>query len=194
MVNNFPLCRLFLPNSYFFQTMEDIFESPKHLLPNSQDDDDDDDDFDEEVVCKQPSLDKGSKQKSGLDLGTCKVLQRKLELKAERSRHNFSKTYVDYEPREKKSTSLIPLERLPIPQRPEQQPLVDYKSSDISDDEGNFFPIKLGPDRRYELSDTFSLHEMTIETDDEERAQNLELKFSDPTNSWLDRLKSWSCC
>lgn len=181
--------------------MEDIFDSPKHLLPNFRDDrdeddedDNDDDDDEEEVVCKQPSSDKGLKSKAGINLGTCKVLQRKLELKAERSRHNFTKTYVSFDSHEKKSTTLIPLERLPIPQRPEQQPLVDYKSSDISDDESNFFPIKLGPDRKYELTDTFSLHEMTIETDDEDGAQNLELKFSDPTNSWLDRLKQWSCC
>lgn len=180
--------------------MEDIFDSPNRLLPNLDNNDEKEPNLDEvEVVSKQPTKEKFMKTKTqggggGGDIGTCKVLQRKLELKAERFKHNFNKDYVEFEPREKKSTSLIPLERLPIPQRPEMQPLVDYKSSDISDDEGNFFPIKLGPDRRYELTDTFSLHEMTIETDDEDRAQNLELKFSDPTNSWIDRLKSWSCC
>lgn len=101
---------------------------------------------------------------------------------------------------EKRSSStLIPINRLPIPNRPETQPLVEYKSdnSDDDDDGHTFFPVKLNGNKRIDMTDTFSLQEMTIESntdDDDDDAQNLELRFADPNDSWLNKFKRWSCC
>lgn len=75
------------------------------------------------------------------------------------------------------------------------QPLVEYKS-DCSENEETFFPVKLHK-RVVDMTDTFSLQEMTIESDNnssDEGAQNLELRFADPTDNWLNKLRSWSCC
>lgn len=97
------------------------------------------------------------------------------------------------------SSHLIPINRLPIPNRPETKPLVEYKS-DLSDDdiEHTFFPVKLNNNKRIDMSDTFSLQEMTIESntdEDDDGAQNLELRFADPNDSWwLNKFRSWSCC
>lgn len=90
---------------------------------------------------------------------------------------------------------MIPINRLPIPNRPETQPLVEYKSSDCSDTEETFFPVKLSTNKRIDMTDTFSLQEMTIESDDEDEAQNLELRFAAPTEkNWLSKIKGWTCC
>lgn len=79
------------------------------------------------------------------------------------------------------------------------QPLVEYKSdnSDDDDDGHTFFPVKLNSNKRVDMTDTFSLQEMTIESntdDDDDDTQNLELRFADPDDGWMNKFKRWSCC
>ncbi|XP_004530765.1 uncharacterized protein LOC101462463 [Ceratitis capitata] len=111
---------------------------------------------------------------------TCRILQRKLELKVERAKRNFSQYQQQEQVRKSQSANLIPISRLSIPGDAEQKPLVDYKS-DSSDgpEEITFFPAKVkNAQRKAELSDTFSIQEMTIESDldsDDSGSQNLEL-------------------
>ncbi|ETN61882.1 hypothetical protein AND_006449 [Anopheles darlingi] len=115
---------------------------------------------------------------SGAQLSTCKILQRKLELKVERAKRNYRQMYhTEQEPHEKEPqiSSLIPISRLPIPGGRDNQQLIDVNSGFNSDDDlenVSFFPRhqrKLsGPQARQELSDTFSIQEMTIESDNED--------------------------
>ncbi|XP_039970226.1 uncharacterized protein LOC126751335 [Bactrocera neohumeralis] len=128
---------------------------------------------------------------------TCRILQRKLELKVERARRNFSQHQQQQEQiRKSQSANLIPISRLPIPGDSEQKPLVDYKS-DSSDEpeEISFFPAKLKNaqrQRKTELSDTFSIQEMTIESDvdsDDSGSQNLELLPPLRKTNFLESLK-----
>ncbi|XP_014100757.1 uncharacterized protein [Bactrocera oleae] len=128
---------------------------------------------------------------------TCRILQRKLELKVERARRNFSQHQQQQEQiRKSQSANLIPISRLPIPGDSEQKPLVDYKS-DSSDEpeEISFFPAKLKNaqrQRKTELSDTFSIQEMTIESDldsDDSGSQNLELLPPLRKMNFLESLK-----
>ncbi|XP_061503194.1 uncharacterized protein LOC1281509 isoform X1 [Anopheles gambiae] len=114
-------------------------------------------------------------------LSTCKILQRKLELKVERAKRNYRQMYHDggqQDPIEKepKISSLIPISRLPIPAGRESHQLVDVNTGFNSDDElenVSFFPRPNrkgsgGGSTRQELSDTFSIQEMTIESDNDE--------------------------
>ncbi|XP_035796123.1 uncharacterized protein LOC118468921 [Anopheles albimanus] len=115
---------------------------------------------------------------SGAQLSTCKILQRKLELKVERAKRNYRQMYhTEQEPHEKEPqiSSLIPISRLPIPGGRDNQQLIDVNTGFNSDDDlenVSFFPRhqrKLsGPQVRQELSDTFSIQEMTIESDNED--------------------------
>ncbi|KAJ6638507.1 hypothetical protein Bhyg_11243 [Pseudolycoriella hygida] len=94
---------------------------------------------------------------------------------------------------------LIPINRLQIPGCQENVPLVEYKSvnSDEDDeDEIAFFPIKSRNNVRQDLSDTFSIQEMTImgtESDDSE-SQTLEFLSPSVTHTNLDKFLGWICC
>ncbi|XP_062540227.1 uncharacterized protein LOC134208187 [Armigeres subalbatus] len=119
-------------------------------------------------------------------INTCKVLQRKLELKVERAKRNYRQMYEEQDNNQDlvhKSASLIPISRLPIPGsavvvRGSHQPLVDVNPSDGNSDEDDLEPVSFFPKpnrkmtdsahKRQELSDTFSIQEMTIESDQED--------------------------
>ncbi|XP_053682442.1 uncharacterized protein LOC128732967 [Sabethes cyaneus] len=119
-------------------------------------------------------------------INTCKILQRKLELKVERAKRNYRQMYEEQEFNQDnqihKTATLIPINRLAIPGgtvRDNQQPLVDVESTVPGSDEDEleavtFFPraakksIGSAQHKRQELSDTFSIQEMTIESDQED--------------------------
>uniref|UniRef100_A0A182Y3N0 Uncharacterized protein n=1 Tax=Anopheles stephensi TaxID=30069 RepID=A0A182Y3N0_ANOST len=113
-------------------------------------------------------------------LSTCKILQRKLELKVERAKRNYKQMYQDGHDaveKEPKISSLIPISRLPIPAGRDSHQLVDVNTGFNSDDElenVSFFPRPNrkgsggGAHTRQELSDTFSIQEMTIESDNDD--------------------------
>nr|XP_019540046.2 uncharacterized protein LOC109411060 [Aedes albopictus] len=119
-------------------------------------------------------------------INTCKILQRKLELKVERAKRNYRQMYEEQDFNQEvvpKSASLIPISRLPIPGgavvvRDQHQPLVDVNPSDGNTDEDDLDPVSFFPKpsrktsdaahKRQELSDTFSIQEMTIESDQED--------------------------
>ncbi|ALC46148.1 CG31051 [Drosophila busckii] len=133
---------------------------------------------------------------------TCRILQRKLELKVERARRNYTQ-YQEEQATKTQAATLIPINRLPIPGEQEQKPLVDYKSESSDEaEEISFFPAQLKRAKRRqqqsELTDTFSIQEMTIESDlesdDSGGTQNLELLLPSMKSNVLDKLKSCLCC
>ncbi|XP_037820571.1 uncharacterized protein LOC119609742 [Lucilia sericata] len=127
---------------------------------------------------------------------TCRILQRKLELKVERAKRNYSH-YQETNKRKSQSATLIPISRLSIPGDLEQKPLVDYKSESDDCEEVSFFPNehhKVRSKRQAELSDTFSIQEMTIDSDLESNdSQNLELLTPHLKRSFLDYLATCLC-
>ncbi|EDW81486.1 uncharacterized protein Dwil_GK11000 [Drosophila willistoni] len=133
---------------------------------------------------------------------TCRILQRKLELKVERARRNYTQ-FQEEQATKTQSSTLIPINRLPIPGEAEQKPLVDYKSESSDEaEEISFFPAQLKRAKRrqqnHELTDTFSIQEMTIESDlesdDSNATQNLELLLPSMKSNILDKLKSCFGC
>lgn len=101
------------------------------------------------------------------------------------------------------AATLIPINRLPIPGEPEQKPLVDYKSESSDEaEEISFFPAQLKRAKRrqqnHELTDTFSIQEMTIESDlesdDSGGTQNLELLLPSMKSNILDKFKGCFGC
>lgn len=82
-----------------------------------------------EIIYRNPNIVNDSKSKLK-NVNTCKILHRKLELKVERAKRNYSQLHEDKEIK-KKSSSLIPINRLQIPGCIEEQPLVEYKSDDV---------------------------------------------------------------
>ncbi|XP_026850993.1 uncharacterized protein LOC6587602 isoform X4 [Drosophila persimilis] len=141
---------------------------------------------------------------------TCRILQRKLELKVERARRNYTQFQEEQQcaciPQTTKtqSSTLIPINRLPIPGEPEHKPLVDYKSESSDDaEEISFFPAQLKRAKRrqqanHELTDTFSIQEMTIdsdlESDDSAGTQNLELLLPSMKTTILDKFRNCFGC
>ncbi|XP_065368600.1 uncharacterized protein LOC135961057 [Calliphora vicina] len=127
---------------------------------------------------------------------TCRILQRKLELKVERAKRNYSH-YQETNKRKSQSATLIPISRLSIPGDLEQKPLVDYKSESDDCEEISFFPNehhKGRSKRQAELSDTFSIQEMTIDSDLESNdSQNLELLSPHLKRGFLDYLATCFC-
>ncbi|XP_062125852.1 uncharacterized protein LOC133838685 [Drosophila sulfurigaster albostrigata] len=133
---------------------------------------------------------------------TCRILQRKLELKVERARRNYTQ-YQEEQATKTQAATLIPINRLPIPGEQEQKPLVDYKSESSDEaEEISFFPAQLKRAKRrqqnHELTDTFSIQEMTIESDlesdDSGGTQNLELLLPSMKTNILDKFKSCFGC
>lgn len=95
---------------------------------------------------------------------------------------------------------MIPIERLPIPGHHECVPLVEYKTEHSSDDDeasSPFFPSKLKIAKRLDLSDTFSLQEMTVETDSDTASndsQNLKLLSPGSRVHFFDKISNYLCC
>ncbi|TMW44405.1 hypothetical protein DOY81_010517, partial [Sarcophaga bullata] len=120
----------------------------------------------------------------------------KLELKVERAKRNYSQ-YQETNKRKSQSSTLIPISRLSIPGDQEQKPLVDYKSDSDECEEISFFPEQQlkGRSRRHaELSDTFSIQEMTIDSDLESNdSQNLELLTPRLKRNFIDYLATCFC-
>ncbi|XP_034245610.1 uncharacterized protein LOC117647800 [Thrips palmi] len=115
-----------------------------------------------------------------------KQLHRKLERRIEQAKK--VQRLQEY----KKSSGLIPIQRLPIPSKTpaaatskEHHPLVDWDSED-SEEDINFFPVKMR-DGRQELTDTFSI-------------ENLPLSGGEEDEDDLDLLppqkphRKWGCC
>ncbi|XP_031635274.1 uncharacterized protein LOC116349644 [Contarinia nasturtii] len=133
---------------------------------------------------------------------SCKTLQRKLELKVERAKKNYSQQNGSDVVNDTKcnNASLIPINRLPIPGY--TLPLVEYKSdhSDSEDEEftSPFFPTKTKAIKKLDLSDTFSIQEMTIESDDSDGesgdSQNLELLPPSVRIKFIDKIINYFCC
>ncbi|XP_013097265.1 uncharacterized protein LOC106080429 isoform X1 [Stomoxys calcitrans] len=127
---------------------------------------------------------------------TCRILQRKLELKVERAKRNYSH-YQEESKRKSQSATLIPINRLPIPGDVENKPLVDYKSESDECEEISFFPSHMHKNRmkkQAELTDTFSIQEMTIDSDLESNdSQNLELLTPHLKRSFMDYVRTCFC-
>ncbi|XP_066995093.1 protein FAM219A isoform X2 [Anabrus simplex] len=96
-----------------------------------------------------------------------KQLHRKLEQRIEQAKK--IQRIQEY----KKNSSLIPIQRLPIPNKSvsssprEQQPLVDWET-DESDEDINFFPLSRIKDGKQELTDTFSIEDFELSPDEDD--------------------------
>ncbi|XP_037027591.1 uncharacterized protein LOC119068196 [Bradysia coprophila] len=163
----------------------------KHSKSNSINDD-------LNVIIKTNSGTTG-KNKSSLN-SSCRTLQRKLELKVERAKRNYSQLHDSYFEPKPNSSTLIPINRLQIPGCQEIVPLVEYKSANSDDDDDEdeiaYFPVKSKHNVKHDLSDTFSLQEMTImgtESDDSE-SQTLEFLSPSVSHTNLDKFFGWICC
>ncbi|KAK9878544.1 hypothetical protein WA026_022441 [Henosepilachna vigintioctopunctata] len=85
--------------------------------------------------------------------------------------------------------NLIPIERLPIPGNKENQRLVQWDSDDSEEDIINFFPVSRKETRVHqEISDTFSIEEMSISGEDDDDEEDLHLIPPQTT------ISSFSCC
>ncbi|KAH0809974.1 hypothetical protein GEV33_012815 [Tenebrio molitor] len=94
-------------------------------------------------------------------LPTSRQLQRKLEARIEHARRLHQEYHT--------TPGLIPIQRLPIPGAKDHQPLVQWDTDDSEEDIVNFFPLSRKESRIHqELTDTFSIEEMSISGDDEE--------------------------
>ncbi|XP_044746028.1 uncharacterized protein LOC123307689 [Coccinella septempunctata] len=72
--------------------------------------------------------------------------------------------------------NLIPIDRLQIPGSREKQPLVQWESDDSEEDIINFFPAsRKDPRVHQEISDTFSIEEMSISGGEDEDEEDLHL-------------------
>ncbi|XP_074036748.1 uncharacterized protein isoform X3 [Leptinotarsa decemlineata] len=115
---------------------------------------------------------------------TSRLLQRKLEARIEHAK----RLHQDYN----STPGLIPIQRLPIPGAKDQQPLVQWDTDDSEEDIVNFFPLARKESRiHHELTDTFSIEEMSISGDDEEE----DLHLVPPTTFYKNiKCCSSSCC
>lgn len=111
---------------------------------------------------------------------TSRQLQRKLEARIEQAKRHHQ-DYASATP------ALIPIQRLPIPGAKDQQPLVQWDTDDSEEDIVNFFPNARKESKVHqELTDTFSIEEMSISGDDEEEDLHLV-----PPNTVY---KTFKCC
>lgn len=73
-----------------------------------------------------------------------------------------------------------------------------FFSSEDEEFSSPFFPTKPKSIRRIDLSDTFSIQEMTIETDDSDAesgdSQNLELLPPNVRIKFIDKIVNYLCC
>ncbi|KAJ8933166.1 hypothetical protein NQ314_014173 [Rhamnusium bicolor] len=113
-------------------------------------------------------------------LSTSRQLQRKLEARIEHAR----RLHQEYS----STPGLIPIQRLPIPGAKDHQPLVQWETDDSEEDIVNFFPLSRKESRvHHELTDTFSIEEMSISGDDEEEE---DLHLVPPQTIY----KRFECC
>ncbi|XP_050509490.1 uncharacterized protein LOC126886582 [Diabrotica virgifera virgifera] len=111
---------------------------------------------------------------------TSRQLQRKLEARIEQAK----RLHQDYA---SSTPGLIPIQRLPIPGAKDLQPLVQWDTDDSEEDIVNFFPQARKESKvHHELTDTFSIEEMSISGDDEEE----DLHLVPPTTIY----KTFKCC
>ncbi|XP_019866906.1 uncharacterized protein LOC109595912 [Aethina tumida] len=114
------------------------------------------------------------------NISTSRQLQRKLEARIEHAR----RLHQEYN----STPGLIPIQRLPIPGAKDHQPLVQWDTDDSEEDIVNFFPLSRKESRVHqELTDTFSIEEMSISGDDEEED---ELNLVPPSKIY----KKFGCC
>lgn len=138
-------------------------------------------------------------------VNSCRALQKKLELKVERAKRNYRQLHQiddtenwDVCIAQPRSTNLIPINRLQYPGRPEQHTLIEYKEvssveDDLGSEEAKFFANKHKKVIKQDLSDTFSIQEMTIESDSESESDTLELLA--PDAQYWERVAGWlHCC
>ncbi|KAJ3648869.1 hypothetical protein Zmor_020638 [Zophobas morio] len=113
-------------------------------------------------------------------LPTSRQLQRKLEARIEHARRLHQEYHA--------TPGLIPIQRLPIPGAKDHQPLVQWDTDDSEEDIVNFFPLSRKESRIHqELTDTFSIEEMSISGDDEEEE---DLHLVPPQTVY----KKFACC
>lgn len=99
-----------------------------------------------------------------------------------------------------KSTNLIPISRLQFPGREENQTLIEYNEvngdeDDLGSEEARFFANKHKKTAKQDLSDTFSIQEMTIESDsDESGSDTLELLPPTDAQYWERIASVFPCC
>lgn len=145
---------------------------------------------------------------------SCRALQKKLEMKVERAKRNYQQLQQndagedwDVCITQPKSTNLIPISRLSYPGRPEQHTLIEYKEvngtgddlagveDDLGSEEAKFFANKHKRVIKQDLSDTFSIQEMTIESDSEESGSDtLELLAPTDAQYWERLAGMLPCC
>ncbi|XP_045470018.1 uncharacterized protein LOC123677503 [Harmonia axyridis] len=88
---------------------------------------------------------------------------------------NLRQPEIHYEDSSAK-LNLIPIDRLQIPGSREKQPLVQWESDDSEEDIINFFPAaRKEPRVHQEISDTFSIEEMSISGAEDEDEEDLHL-------------------
>lgn len=145
---------------------------------------------------------------------SCRMMQRKLELKVERAKRTYKKFLkTDDSPQVKllpgdtqniskafpvvlqaKSSNIIPINRLQIPGHVENQPLVEYKSDHSDDEESlSFFP-NTKTLKKQDFSDTFSIQELPVSNSEDEDSQTLELVPPTSEDRFLTKLSNFFCC
>lgn len=74
----------------------------------------------------------------------------------------------------------------------------NFSSSEDEEFSSPFFPTKTKTTKKLDLSDTFSIQEMTIESDDSDGesgdSQNLELLPPSVRIKFIDKLINYFCC
>ncbi|XP_059610550.1 uncharacterized protein LOC132257593 isoform X2 [Phlebotomus argentipes] len=125
---------------------------------------------------------------------SCRMMQRKLELKVERAKRTYQKLLKTDDSPQTKSSNIIPINRLQIPGHVEDQPLVEYKS-DHSDDElsPSFFPNSRTALKKHDF-DTFSIQELPVSNSEDEDSQTLELVPPTSEDHFLTKLTNLFCC
>lgn len=140
-------------------------------------------------------------------MNTCRALQKKLEMKVERAKRNYKQLHQTDESEnwdvciaQPKSTMLIPISRLQYPGKPEHQTLIEYREvntveDDLGSEEAKFFANKHKKVIKQDLSDTFSIQEMTIESESEDSVSDtLELLPPTDLQNWERWLNMLPCC
>lgn len=144
-------------------------------------------------------------------LNSCRALQKKLELKVERAKKNYRQLHqsdegVDWDVvciTQPQTSNLIPISRLQFPGREDNHNLIEYKEvnndgdpeDDLGREEARFFANKHKKTVKQDLSDTFSIQEMTIESDsDESGSDTLELLPPADAQYWDRVLSVIPCC
>ncbi|XP_065167471.1 uncharacterized protein [Atheta coriaria] len=109
-----------------------------------------------------------------------KQLHRRLEARIEHAK----RLHQEYNA----TPGLIPIQRLPIPGAKDQQPLVQWDTDDSEEDIVNFFPLSRKESRVHqELTDTFSIEEMSISGDEDDEE---DLHLVPPQAVY----KKFACC